>query len=275
MTSVAVVGHVEWVEFATVARVPVAGEIVHASETFALPGGSGASVAVGLSKLAGTAAFLTAAGGDRLGDAAADKLRRRGVEVHAVRRAAAPTRRCWTHIDGDGERTITVLGERSAPRGSDPLPWDTLARCDAVFFSAGDAAALQAARAARVLVLTRRALAPALEADIEIDVMVSSATDPGEQGDLGGLAIAPRLVVETDGSRGGRWRRRDGGSGTWVASPLPGPVVDAYGCGDAFAAGLTFALGAAQEIEAAVALGARCGAACLAGRGPDDWSVTP
>jgi hypothetical protein len=28
-------------------------------------------------------------------------------------------------------------------------------------------------------------------------------------------------------------------------------------------------------IEAAAELGARCGAACLAGRGPDAWSVTP
>ena len=32
MTRVAVVGHVEWVEFARVPRLPAAGEIVHASE---------------------------------------------------------------------------------------------------------------------------------------------------------------------------------------------------------------------------------------------------
>jgi hypothetical protein len=37
MTRVAVVGHVEWVRFATVAHVPRAGEIVHARETFCEP----------------------------------------------------------------------------------------------------------------------------------------------------------------------------------------------------------------------------------------------
>jgi ribokinase len=275
VTRVAVVGHVEWVEFAVVDRVPLPGEIVHAGETLALPGGSGASVAVGLRKLAGAAEFLTTVGADALGEEAVAALRAQGLEVHATRREDAPTRRCWTHIDAQAERTITVLGARIAPRGDDALPWDDLAACDAVFFSAGDAGALRAARAARVLVLTRRALDTALEAQVPIDAIVSSATDPGEQGDLSALAATPQLVVETDGARGGRWRRPDGSGGTWAAAPPPGPPADAYGCGDAFAAGLTFALGAGRPIADAADLGARCGAACLAGRGPDAWVVTP
>lgn len=275
MTRVAVVGHVEWVEFAVVPRVPLPGEIVHASEALALPGGSGASVAVGLRRLAGAAAFLTTVGADALGDAALVALRATGVDVYATRREDAPTRRCWTHVDAGGERTITVLGPRIAPRGADDLPWADLGACDAVFFSAGDADALRAARAARVLVLTRRALDAAVAAQVEVDAVLSSATDPGEQGDLSALAVPPRLVVETDGPRGGRWRERDGIAGTWAPAPLPGPPVDAYGCGDAFAAGLTFALGSGLGIDAAAELGARCGAACLAGRGPDAWSLTP
>ncbi|MGB2711191.1 MAG: PfkB family carbohydrate kinase, partial [Conexibacter sp.] len=52
------------------------------------------------------------------------------------------------------------------------------------------------------------------------------------------------------------------------AAPLPGPPVDAYGCGDSFAAGLTYGLAAGIELDAALALGARCGAHCLTGRGP-------
>jgi ribokinase len=43
---------------------------------------------------------------------------------------------------------------------------------------------------------------------------------------------------------------------------------DAYGCGDSFAAGLTFALGSGLDPEAAVVLAARCGAVCAAGAGP-------
>jgi len=54
----------------------------------------------------------------------------------------------------------------------------------------------------------------------------------------------------------------------WPATPLPGPVRDAYGCGDSFAAGFSFGLGARMELDAALELGARCGAACLTGSGP-------
>jgi ribokinase len=44
--------------------------------------------------------------------------------------------------------------------------------------------------------------------------------------------------------------------------------VDAYGCGDCFAAGLTFGLGRGDSVEDAVAFAARCGAAVMTGRGP-------
>jgi ribokinase len=44
-------------------------------------------------------------------------------------------------------------------------------------------------------------------------------------------------------------------------------VSDAYGCGDSFAAGLTYGLAAGMPVDEAVALAARCGAAVLAGRG--------
>jgi ribokinase len=44
--------------------------------------------------------------------------------------------------------------------------------------------------------------------------------------------------------------------------------VDAYGCGDCFAAGLTFGLGRGEPVEDAVTFGARCGAAVMTGRGP-------
>jgi ribokinase len=44
-------------------------------------------------------------------------------------------------------------------------------------------------------------------------------------------------------------------------------VVDAYGAGDSFAAGLTYALGAGLEGNDALAFAARCGAAALTGRG--------
>ncbi len=67
---------------------------------------------------------------------------------------------------------------------------------------------------------------------------------------------------------GGRYREAEGRSGSWNATPLPGEVADAYGCGDSFAAGLTYGLAAVPDLDYAVDLAARCGAACLTGHGP-------
>src|SRR5436305_175248 len=123
----AVVGHVEWVEFARVERVPRPGEIVHALETWQEAGGGGAVAAVQLAKLAGTAALFTSLGADELGNRALEQLRSHGVEVHASR-PDEPTRRAFTYIDGGGERTITVLGAKLRPRRRQDLPWHELAR---------------------------------------------------------------------------------------------------------------------------------------------------
>lgn len=64
---VAVVGHVEWIEFARVEGVPESGEIVHALENWEEPGGGGAVAAVQLARLAGECVFLTTLGEDALG----------------------------------------------------------------------------------------------------------------------------------------------------------------------------------------------------------------
>lgn len=64
---VAVVGHVEWVQFARVDEVPRAGEVVHARDCFAEPAGGGAVAAVQLARLAGEVLLLTALGEDELG----------------------------------------------------------------------------------------------------------------------------------------------------------------------------------------------------------------
>jgi ribokinase len=80
-------------------------------------------------------------------------------------------------------------------------------------------------------------------------------------------------VVRTAGASGGSWEEAGGRTGSWEASPLPGPVQDSYGCGDSFAAGLTYGLGSGQTPDEAVRLGGRCGAACLTGRGPFEGQI--
>src|SRR5436190_10243642 len=167
---VAVVGHVEWIEFARVERVPAAGEIVHALEAWEEPGGGGAVAAVQLARLAGECLFLTALGDDALGHRAKRELEALGVRVEAAWQRE-PQRRAFVYLDADAERTITVMGERLGPRATDPLPWAELDDLDAVYLTAGDPGAVRAARAARILVATVRAVDSLAEAGVQLDVL--------------------------------------------------------------------------------------------------------
>ncbi len=271
--AVAVVGHIEWVQFARVAHVPVAGEVVHAERAFEEPAGGGAVAAVQLARLAGAATLITALGEDQHGRGSVARLRELGVRACAADRAAA-TRRAVTLVDRAGERTITTFGERLEPLRSDgKLPWAELGQMDAVYFTAGDVEALRAARAARVLVASPRAL-DALGHGVALDALVLSAEDAIESREAERARGDAALVVRTRGAHGGDYATADGRSGSWEAVPPPGAVVDSYGCGDSFAAGLTYGLGAGMEIAAALELAARCGATCLTGRGPYERQLT-
>ncbi len=264
---VAVVGHVEWAEFACVDHVPAPGEIVHALEAWQQPAGGGAVAAVALARLAGECLFLTALGDDDLGHRAKRELEAFGVRVEAAWRPE-PQRRAFVYLDTNAERTITVIGERIGPIAADPLPWAELGGTDAVYFTAGDAGAVRAARSARKLVATVRAIEPLAEAGVALDMLVSSADDAGERYTPGEIEPPPSFVAQTEGAAGGQLVATDGAVSRWAAAPLPGAPVDAYGAGDCFAAGLTYGLAEGRTPQQAAALGARYGAACAAGRGP-------
>ena len=81
---VAVVGHVEWVEFARVEAVPKPGDIAHALETWEEPAGGGAVAAAQLARLAGSCVLFTAFGSDELGRRSRAGLTALGVDVRAI-----------------------------------------------------------------------------------------------------------------------------------------------------------------------------------------------
>jgi ribokinase len=260
---VAVVGHIEWVEFVRVERVPEPGEIVSATETWEEAAGGGAVAAVQLANLNGSVDFFTSLGDDDVARRCREQLTELGVTVHATE-AGQPQRRAFTYVDANGERTITVLGPKLRPSGEDgSLPWEQLARCDAVYFTGGDIEAVRAARRAKVLVATSRELATLHRAAEPLDALIGSGEDVGERLDAVELDPPPKFLVSTAGPLGG-WVRP---GGPFRAAPIPGEVEDAYGCGDCFAAGFTYGLGAGWPVEQAVALAARCGATVLTGRG--------
>jgi ribokinase len=261
----AVVGHVEWVRFATVERLPKPGEIIHARESWLDPAGGGAVAAAELLRLAGGCDFFVAVGNDETGRAAREALQALGLHVHMAVRDE-PQRLGFTYLEANGERTITLIGEKLHPYGSDPLPWGELAQIDAVYFSAGDGDALRAARQARVLVATARELPTLVDAGVELDALVHSSTDAEETYEPGQIEPEPKLVVTTRGREGGVFTAGDR-TGSFAAAELPGPVADAYGAGDCFAAGLAFALARGDDTEAALAFASSCGARAMTRRG--------
>jgi ribokinase len=260
MTRIAVVGHVEWVDFIPVERFPVRGEILHAGASFARAAGGGGVVAVVLAELGAEVDFFCALGRDRLGELAARELEDRGVRVHAAWREQ-PTRRAVTLLDGGGERTIVTMGESLPQTGADELDWELLHGTDGVYFTAGDAGALERARWARVVVASPRGRSAFESAGPTIDALVFSAGDPSELEWATGIESRARLLVATEGAEGGHWWGES--SGAWDSVEPPGEPQDTYGCGDSFAAGFTFGLASGASPGEAAAQGARSGAECL------------
>ncbi len=262
---VAVVGHAEWLTHG-VGEMPRPGQITRLTEPFEEPGGGGAVSATQVPKLGAECLFFTALGGDQFGHATASRLEADGVSVLAAVRTG-PQTRAVSAVGDARDRAIVVIGEPTSPRIEDPLPWDDLAVCDAAYFTGHDSATLAAARRARVLVVTTRRLHELVESGVRADVLIASASDVTEAVDPSLLPVAPAVILWTEGAAGGRYARADGTAGRWSPAPVPGVPVDSYGCGDSFAAGLTVGLARGLDLDAALALGARCGAACLTGRG--------
>lgn len=261
----AVVGHVEWMEFLAVDQLPHPGTIGHALRTLQEPAGGGAVVAVQMARLQQQPVhFFTAIGRDSVGEACVKRLEDLGLVVHVAWREA-PTRRGISLVDGEGDRAITVIGERLTPSLDDDLPWEALGECDGLFVTAADVPLLKACRAAAVLAATPRVRLPVLQkAGVSIDALIGSGLDPGELVDPDQLNPAPHTMIRTEGAAGGLSLP----GGRYEPAPLPGPMVESYGCGDSFAAGVVTGLAARWTLANAIALGAQCGAACATRFGP-------
>jgi ribokinase len=268
---VAVIGHVEHITLAPVDTLPAAGDIVHLHAPVTFPGGGGGVAFYQLLRSKAEVLLYTAIGNDDAGAYIRYRLAQTRARVFAATRAEPHTRDVVV-VTPDGERTILVVGEPLHPRRTDALPWNELATCDAVYFTAQDHEVLRAARAARLVVVTARRKQALAHAGVRADVIVGSLRDPRERSTLADYPTPPAALVLTDGKDGGTIETAAGT--TRFSSPaIVDRVVGAYGAGDSFAAALTYYLGAGHELADAATRASHHGAAVLAGLVPLDHQL--
>ena len=261
----AVVGHLEWMTFVSVQKLPKAGEITHGEIYLEQPAGGGPVTAARMAAVTGSDVhFFTALGKDPTGEKSFDHLKKLNLNPIVAWRDA-PTRKGISMIDAKGERAITVIGNRLQPSGNDQLPWEELNQFDGVFITATDIVGLKHCRKAAVMVATPRLGINTLQAsNIQIDALIGSALDPDENVNSLTIKPTPMIKIATEGALGGEaWP-----GGRFAAAKLQSAVVDTYGCGDSFAAGVTIGLAAGWSNEQAISLGANCGADCATHLGP-------
>jgi ribokinase len=245
-----------------VERHPRPGETVLGEGLRRLAGGKGANQAVAAAAAGASVAMAGCVGDDDGGRAYLERLRRKGVDISAVRVVdGTPTGHAVVQVSADGENSIVVV-----PGANDALDEREVAAVDAL--GPGDVLVLQlevpyavvctaarraAGRGARVV------LNVAPWASLPPDVV--ALADPVVANELEMQALAeagaqPASLLVTFGANGASW---DGVSAP-AHSVAADEVADTTGAGDAFCGALAAALarGADREeaLDAALAAGA-------------------
>jgi len=261
----AVIGHIEWMNFIEVDQLPKAGLISHSKKYLEYPAGGGSVIAKRLQELTKTEVqFFTALGNDFNGNKCLRILENMGMKLHVAWRNK-PTRKGFSLIDKEGERSITIIGDRLAPTHKDNLDWSILNDMDGIFITAGDKKIFKKSRIAKTLCSTPRVgLNIINESGIFLDGLIGSNLDPGEAFSLDDLILKPRFVIKTEGENGGI----SFPGGRYKAFENKNHKVDSYGCGDSFAAGILYGLTSGWDIEESLNIAKIMGRNCSEHFGP-------
>ena len=260
-----VIGHIEWINFLKVDLLPKPGIISHANKSLELPAGGGALIAKTLYELTNNEIhFFTSLGKDYYGEKSFDFFKKIGINLHVAWRSE-PTRKGFSLIDKNGERSITIIGKRLAPSFNDDLDWNILCDMDGIFITAGDNNLFKKAREANILCTTPRVGIDLInQSKVNLDALIGSNLDPDESFLLSDLNEKHRYVIKTEGEKGGIYIP----GGRFNAINNNYPEIDSYGCGDSFAAGILYGLAESWPIEKAVKLGTVLGRNCIEHFGP-------
>ena len=261
----AVIGHIEWINFLEVDQLPEPGLISHSTKSLEFPAGGGSVIAKRLRELTNSEVhFFTALGNDFYGNQSFKILEKMGIKLH-VAWCDKPTRKGFSLIDSEGERSITIIGDRLAPTHKDNLDWSILNEMDGVFITAADMQIFKKSRIAKILCSTPRVgLNIINESKIFLDGLIGSNLDPGEAFSLTELSLKPKFVIKTEGENGGILFP----GGRYKAFENIKDKVDSYGCGDSFAAGILYGLASKWSIEESLNLAKILGRNCSEHFGP-------
>ena len=261
----AVIGHIEWINFIKVDQLPKPGLISHSKESLEYPAGGGSVIAKRLLELTnGEVHFFTALGNDFYGNKCLNILQNMGIKLHVAWRDK-PTRKGFSVIDSEGERSITIIGDRLAPTHKDNLDWNILNDMDGIFITAADEEIFKKSRIAKTLCTTPRVGINIInESRIFLDGLIGSNLDPGEVFSLDELILKPKFVIKTESENGGIIFP----GGRYKAIENKRMKVDSYGCGDSFAAGILYGLSSNWDIEESLNLAKIMGRNCSEHFGP-------
>ena len=261
----AIIGHIEWINFLKVDVLPKPGIISHAKKSLEFPAGGGALIAKTLFELTNNEIhFFTSLGKDYFGEKSFEFFDNLGIKLHIAWRSES-TRKGFSLIDNQGERSITIIGKRLAPSSNDNLDWNILSKMDGIFMTAGDSRLLKICRNANILCTTPRVGIELInESKINLDALIGSNLDPDESFLSTDLIKKPKFIIKTEGENGGIYIP----GGRFSAINNNKPIIDSYGCGDSFAAGVLYGLAANWPIENSIKLGTVLGRNCIEHFGP-------
>lgn len=250
-------------------RLPVMGETILGKSVQFVPGGKGANQAIGLARLGAEVAMIGSVGQDLFGGELLSSLQTGGVNSAGVKNTESGETGTAFIVLAEGDNSIIVVPGANAqcmPADID-AQIELIERADIVLMQMEIplATVTYAAKVAKLLqktVILNPAPAQKLPSELLacVDYLTPNETEllmlaEGES-DLEGrmdalLAQGVRHVVATLGAQGVAYKAQ-GGSLLRISGHQV-PVVDTTGAGDAFNAGLAFAIGSGQAVPDAIA----------------------
>ena len=263
-----------------VPHLPKQDEIVYPLSIQQLPGGSVANIAVGLSRLGETVAFLGKAGDDANGKVILDSFRDDGVDTAYLKiEPGNSSGGAFIAVDEDGERVIYSLGGNTLYERWDEIDPASFAGIDGLYIGETfDEVGVEAAKLAHkhgakvffgpggimcsygleylgvVLAETDYLLVNLPEA-----LMLSGCEDKTSAIQTL-LATGVRNLILTEGKRGAGWYTKNGH--TFVPA-FSVKVVDTTGAGDTFTAGFLHAVTLGWSAEDALRYASACAATAV------------